>query len=270
MEPIKLIYICSLGHSGSTLLDVMLSQHSKFFGLGEMMFFDEWMEDDLLCSCGQTLEDCEFWPQAKPAGFSGLGAISSPEYGKHSYDLIEGVRRVSGASVLVDSSKSVHRLKVLLADPRFDVRVIHLVRNGLAVVNSLQKSHQRPGTGNTLKTKATSPLKAIVRWVRRNQAIDALQGEVDHFLRVRYEDLCSQTESVMQQISDFANVEFEQDMLHPQASNIHNIGGSRWRFSDRPIEIKLDQKWKAELSPGTRWLFRLIGGKLNQSYGYEK
>jgi len=234
------------------------------------MFFDEWMEDELLCSCGQKLEDCEFWSKARPDRFPGLGPLSDPDYVNHSFSLIEGAKQVSGATLLIDSSKSIHRLKILLSDPRFEVRVIHLVRNGLAVVNSLRKSHSRPGARNTLRTKATSPLKAVLRWVRRNKAMDKLGGEIDQYLRVRYEDICSDPETMMQQISDFAGLEFEREMVYPKVNNIHNIGGSRWRFSNRPIEIKLDQKWETELGVVTRWLFRLIGGKLNQSYGYEK
>jgi len=32
----KVVYIASMGHSGTTLLDLVVGQHSKFVGLGEI------------------------------------------------------------------------------------------------------------------------------------------------------------------------------------------------------------------------------------------
>ncbi len=57
-------------------------------------------------------------------------------------------------------------------------------------------------------------------------------------------------------------------MVLPKTSDIHNIGGSRWRFSSDKVVVKLDGKWKEEVSWGTRLLFNLLGGKMNRAYGY--
>lgn len=268
MEKIKLIYISSLGHSGSTLLDVLLNQHSAIQSVGEVMHYDEWLTKGLLCTCGEPLTQCSFWTKVNQP--LRIGDISAPDYLDNTFKLYSGIQNVSGQNIIVDSSKSVSRLIRLLSDNRFEVKVIHLVRNGLAVVNSLSKSHDRPGTGNTIKTPATPLLKGVLRWVRRNRSMENLINRVgnDAYLRLCYEDLCTQPEQVLRDICNFAGIDFENDMLDPNLGDNHNIGGSRWRFSDRVISVKLDDKWRSEVSGLTKFIFNIFGGRLNRSYGY--
>ncbi len=269
MDTVKVIYITSVGHSGSTLLDVLLNQHSAIQSVGEIMFYDEWLKNDLLCSCGKPLKICTFWTKIVPSKFSLLGDIHGINYAENSFLLFKEISAVSQNDILVDSSKSVHRLGILLSDSHFEVKIIHLVRNGLAVMNSLNKSHDRPGSGNKLKTKATPILRGILRWVQRNRSIDKIaRRRSNDYLRIRYEDLCTQPEVELRNICKFIEVDFEKTMLKPKLVDNHNIGGSRWRFSNDPIEIKLDDKWMSELSLGSKLLFKFFAGRLNKRYGY--
>ncbi|NQV49071.1 MAG: sulfotransferase [Candidatus Marinimicrobia bacterium] len=270
MKKIKLVYIVSLGHSGSTLLDVLLNQHSKIQSVGEVMFYDEWVRNDHLCSCGKPLKQCPFWLGAAVENSDPIGDIDHPDYGDRSFTLLQGVANSSGVNVVVDSSKSLQRLKKLKSDPRLDVIPIHLVRNGYAVVNALRYSHDRPGTSGELKTRPTPIYKGILRWVSRNRSIEKYLATLkpDEYALIRYEDLCRQPELALQKICKLAGLDFEGSMLTPSVEHIHNIGGSRWRYAHKPIEIKLDEKWKNELSFGSRLLFNLLGGKLNKAYGY--
>ncbi len=270
MKKIKLIYIVSLGHSGSTLLDVLLNQHSKIQSVGEVTFYDEWVRYDHLCSCGKPLKQCPFWLEAAAENNEPIGDIDQPAYGDRSFTLLQGVANSTGAQVLVDSSKSLQRLKKLKSDPRLDVIPIHLVRNGYAVVNALRHSHDRPGTAGVLKTRSTPLIKGILRWVGRNRSIEKYLATLspDEYARVRYEDLCRQPELALKNICKLAGLDFEDSMLTPSVDHIHNIGGSRWRYSDTPVEIKLDEKWENELGFSSRLLFNLFGGKLNKAYGY--
>jgi len=270
MDKMKVVYISSLGHSGSTLLDVLLNQHSAIQSVGEVMFYDNWVNQGLLCSCTKPLLKCPFWAAVTPEDNFMLGEIFSPGYVDNSYLLFQGIQQFSQASIIVDSSKSPQRLQYLLSDPRFEVKVIHLVRNGLAVVNSLNKSHDRPGTEHKLKTKSTPLLTGIFRWIRRNKSIEKLAHNIrpDQYLRIRYEDLCTQPELELGTICKFIGVDFEKGMLKPTLQNNHNIGGSRWRFSNKAIEIRLDDKWKNELEWHSKTLFNLLGSRLNKKYGY--
>ncbi len=68
MKKAKLLYIISMGHSGSTLLDMLCGTIPGVFSLGEVihlpwqLYRDENAEDNqTLCSCGKHFTDCEFW-----------------------------------------------------------------------------------------------------------------------------------------------------------------------------------------------------------------
>jgi hypothetical protein len=55
------IYICSAGHSGSTLLDLLLGSHSSIFSLGEISHLPKNIALNTNCSCGVPVRDCPFW-----------------------------------------------------------------------------------------------------------------------------------------------------------------------------------------------------------------
>ena len=67
------VFIASLGHSGSTLLSLMLGGHSRMVGLGEIarvlmpgpMGLEKTREG--LCSCNRDLDHCVFWGQVASA-----------------------------------------------------------------------------------------------------------------------------------------------------------------------------------------------------------
>ena len=61
-----MIYISSLSHSGSTLLDMTLGGHPRFIGLGEIAEAvredrDEEFYSEERCSCGERMTECDFW-----------------------------------------------------------------------------------------------------------------------------------------------------------------------------------------------------------------
>ena len=66
-EKINLIFIASIGRSGSTLLESMLGAHSQIQTMGELHI---WPHEILgggvrPCSCGQYVESCPFWSEMR-------------------------------------------------------------------------------------------------------------------------------------------------------------------------------------------------------------
>ena len=60
---IPVIYLIGSGHCGSTLLDMIMSAHSKVIGVGELHHFstnDESLKK-LTCTCEKSALDCPFW-----------------------------------------------------------------------------------------------------------------------------------------------------------------------------------------------------------------
>lgn len=64
---INLIYIASIGRSGSTLLESMLGAHSQIQTMGELHIWPHEIEGGGVrpCSCGEYVEACTFWSEMR-------------------------------------------------------------------------------------------------------------------------------------------------------------------------------------------------------------
>ena len=62
-DKINLVYIASIGRSGSTLLESMLGAHSRVQTMGELHIWPHEIEGGGIrpCSCGEFVEACKFW-----------------------------------------------------------------------------------------------------------------------------------------------------------------------------------------------------------------
>ena len=68
------VYICSAGHSGSTLLDLLLGSHSKATSLGEVTHLPKNLALNTLCACGAAVRSCDFWQRIVRALGDRIGA----------------------------------------------------------------------------------------------------------------------------------------------------------------------------------------------------
>lgn len=57
----KLVYIASRGYSGTTLLDMLLNNHTDVSALGEVYLLSIYAKNNSKCTCGEALSDCNFW-----------------------------------------------------------------------------------------------------------------------------------------------------------------------------------------------------------------
>lgn len=248
-EPITLIYILGRGHSGSTLLDLLISSNSQVTSVGEMKSLSsrkrrtgrEPTEEP--CTCGSArLLDCPFWQrvEAEVRGSIGLPLRDIDQYSddpeefrSHAVAVYDAVRRVSGTRFIVDSSKDVERLKKLLQLGVFDIRPIHLTRSPHGVVHSYLRE------GESWIYQAGMYAYDIAR--SRH-----LLSQLDHFC-VSYERLVRSPRGVLDELMSWLGLPFEETQLNWPDHEHHNIGGNPMRFS-RNCEIRPDTSWKHGLS----------------------
>ena len=57
------LYIICNGHSGSTLLEMILGSHSQVFSIGEIKHFSDYYKSEKICCCGSIINECEFWSE---------------------------------------------------------------------------------------------------------------------------------------------------------------------------------------------------------------
>lgn len=61
--PSTYVYICSAGHSGSTLLDLLIGSHPQIASLGEIDQLSKNIALNTECSCGSPVRECAVWQE---------------------------------------------------------------------------------------------------------------------------------------------------------------------------------------------------------------
>lgn len=240
LEPLKVVYITSLSYSGSTLLDLTLGSHSRIVGVGELKGFSTGCDE---CSCdASTIWDCAFWTRVGKAFSASLGIPLSAirlasdddcEFVAHNRALFEAIRKVSGKSVIVDSSKSTVRLARLLETDTVHLLPIHLIRPPQAVVYSSMKRRR-------------SLALAAFRYGRRTAQIRSILRRREHRV-VRYEELARRPELVLRNLVEWIGLSFEPAQLRWAARERHNFGGNPMRTTTDST-IRPDTSWRTGLA----------------------
>lgn len=55
------VFICAAGHSGSTLLDLILGSHSDMVSMGEITQLPKNLSLNTSCTCGSPIRECTYW-----------------------------------------------------------------------------------------------------------------------------------------------------------------------------------------------------------------
>ena len=178
--------------------------------------------------------------------------------------LIDAICERRGSRVFVDGSKEPTRLKYMIESGLWNVKPVHLIRDGRGFTNSqtLKALRRRP------ESDRRTELRAHARhWRRVNEACEQVIGMVasDSWVRVRYEDLCRNTVATLEPILGLIG-ERPVDVPADFRSIEHHILGNVMRL--REGRIKLDETWKEGLAPDELAEFDEIAGDMNRRYGY--
>jgi hypothetical protein len=159
---------------------------------------------------------------------------------------------------VVDSSKHyLGALNLYQAAPD-QTRVILLLRDGRAVFNS--------GISRGMNPK--SALNAWIRHCRRSSYVLKKHLPDSALLTVHYEALATSPMSELKRISEFLGINFHPQMLEFGNAESHIANGNRMRFV-QSSEIKLDERWREQLSAPMLQFFEQRAGELNKQLGYD-
>lgn len=256
-ERIKVIYIASLGHSGSTLVDMLLSSHSQIFSVGEVVNLSSLAHmtrtDRTIhklgneCTCGaETIWQCPFWLRVEAILKERwdlslrdleLKPSNIESFARDNRVLFEAVGEASGTRYIVDSSKDPYRLQALIDADVVDIIPIHLFRDPRGMINS----RIRKGKGL---------FRAIAHFNQRTWRIRRAVAQLDGTV-LRYERLVKNPTGEIRRIMDHLGLAFEPDQMNWAGRERHNIGGNRMRRTTDST-IREDLKWKRELRPMQR------------------
>jgi len=300
----KILYIAGYGRSGSTVLNIILGNHSSITSVGELSFLPEdWTNHHRVCSCGAPYHTCEFWKdlyldqppnpeliqllrKMEKLSFVPrilLGLVKhkdSQAYRAYQEKLFDYAASRAKSAVVVDSSKSardtVGRFLALRRLARQDVYVLHLGRNGLATMESLLVTGSNWAIEGHVQTSKWAGLRAAFGWVGAN-VWTALLGRMlgpRRYLVLRYEDFLADPSEALRALSRLCGFEAEEliERINRDEwfSTGHLIGGNRVRFQGKiRLEKHSQRRYGDRLKPWHRFLFAIAGGGLNRYYGYE-
>ncbi|MBI5469886.1 sulfotransferase [Candidatus Kaiserbacteria bacterium] len=272
----KAVFILSCGHSGSTLLDILLDSHSSVVGVGEM----HGAKPNRPCTCGRRAGDCEVWRDALGAEPWQRREIYRPKLsyllGRGPYFYSIGKKPVDdaeftgatmrayaqllkrfNASIIVDSSKEVERAELIARDPNVEVIIIHLVRDGRGTTWSYIRKYKKL-------------IPYLFMWFLSNVKIEIFKRRFKRrILFLRYEDLADNPEATLRKLCEKIGIPFEPAMLEFDKKEHHQIEGNRMRFVPGHA-IHRDDKWRHDMPLWLRALFTLCFGWLNAFYAHKE
>ncbi len=303
----RVLFIGGLGRSGSTLLEKLLNELPGTFSVGETLhLWERGVRDNELCGCGHHFDACGHWSEVGIKAFGGWDAVDvsrlidlrwsvdrsrrlpqimalhrgrSMDANEHFYTtslagVLAASAEVSGAPVMLESSKHLSTAALLSATPGLDVRVVHLVRDPRGVAYSWTKEVARPEADGSLMPQYR-PSRTAGRWVSDNLGFEALAALGVPTLRLRYEDLLSDPVAAVTAVADLASLPLEADDLDfvgPDSIDIHrtmhSIAGNPMRFGGETLRLRPDETWRDALPTVHQRTVNRITWALRQRYGY--
>jgi Sulfotransferase family len=242
---VKVIFIASLSHSGSTLLDLMLNAHPDVVSVGELKQLGRFARLEkpgrrLRCTCGaESLWVCEFWSKVSAHIEASIGRTigninvenydDAESFDRDNAAVFRAVAEVSGKDYVVDSSKQIERLERLMAIDAIEVIPVFLLRDPKGQMCSAQK---RP----------IGFVKLIENYVRTNRRIYHLVRNKRHAV-IHYEELVQRPEETLQSLMQQLGLSFDRSQMLWASHIRHNVGGNGMRRRETS-ELKLDERWR--------------------------
>jgi hypothetical protein len=301
---IKVLFIGGYGRSGSTLLERVLGEIDGFFPAGELRHvFREGYLQNRLCGCGVPFRECPFWRRVTDRAFGGMESFDAAElirvkervdrfwripsltwslggrerraelvaYAARLRSMYEAIASITGAGVIVDSSKDVSHGYVLNAiGPPVEPYVCHLVRDSRACAHSWARPKFNPGNGREMQRYG--PLRASAEWVAIN-ALTGLQRRVNpRYRKLRYDELAADPEASLRGLLELLGEEGRAlpliDGRRVNGGPRHTVAGNPDRFRRGEIEIRPDEGWRGRMPEANRALVTALTWPLLQRYGF--
>jgi hypothetical protein len=299
----KILYIAGYGRSGSTVLDITLGNHAVITGVGEVtQLLDDYAGTNRKCSCGLPYRECSFWRDFFPNGLPAaeliqlvrklerlsfvprllLGWVAKKDreaYRAYHRKLFSHVVSRTGKTMVVDSSKSARKAAArFLALSRLageDVYVIHLVRNGLATMESLTVTGSNWALEGCTQASKWPGLRSALGWVSTN-LWTSLLGRVlpEHrYILIFYEDLVANPATALKKIGQFCGFDPLELIARIDRNDDfevgHRVGGNRVRLQSKIKFLRGGNPYCGDtLKLSHRLVFGFTGEWLNRCYRY--
>ncbi|MFC7273740.1 sulfotransferase [Paractinoplanes rhizophilus] len=300
----RVLFLGGLGRSGTTLVERLLGELPGVCALGEVVhLWQRDLRDDERCGCGARFSACGFWRRVGALAFGGwhnvdvdrvhhlraavertrhiprlATAVEAPdevhEYAGYYSRVYAAAAEVSGARIVVDSSKHSALAHVLRWSAGLNLRVVHVVRDARGVAYSWTKTVARPETDGAEEMTKYSPGRSAMLWNAHNAAFGLLARRGVPVRRIRYEEFVSDPRLVLADLAAFAGVSLGPSDLdfiedgHADLKVGHSAAGNPMRFTVGRVALRRDDAWVSALPPRQRRLVGAVCAPMLRAYGY--
>jgi len=296
--PVTVLFIMAHGSSGTTILGNTLGEADGFFHAGELRtIWAEGLAGLQTCGCGKPLAACPIWSEVVRRGFGELDAATVTRlarlhrstirvrntvrilrtrptrmaewpalqaYADVATRLYTSIGAVTGARVVVDSSKRTGDAALLRVLRGIDPYVLHVVRDPRAV--SYSWSH-RSG-------EAPGELATAGEWLAFSGMGELVKGRMGagRSLVVRHEDFVDAPKPTLARILRLVGegrtpVPIAGERTVDFGEN-HTVAGHWSRFNRGPTDLRLATEWRTKQRPADRALVTAVTLPLLLRYGY--
>jgi hypothetical protein len=306
----RVLYLGGIGRSGSTLLERMVGQIPGTWSLGEVVhLWSRGIRDNERCGCGQAFHDCAFWTKIGDTAFGGWGNVdvdrmealaarvdeikyapfllarrgprgftaALAEYADAYRRIYDATRAVTGAQVVVDSSKHTSLAYVLRGAEGVDLKLLHMVRDSRGVAYSWTKKVRRPEVvGSDSYMPVFSPARIAVLWAGHNLLLELPRVLRTPTMLLRYEEFTQDPRAMLAAIQEFAQLPSGPQTLsflsrdHAELGVNHTVAGNPMRFTSGRIAVSCDEEWRTAFPKKDRRTVTALTAPVAAMLGYPR
>ena len=214
------------------------------------------------------------WPRvaqllrARPGSHPGWETLD--RYTTASSAVYRSIAKVTGARVVVDSSRLPTEPVGLGLVPGVDARIAQVIRDPRVVVYSWKRSKITTDRDNVEYMPKFSASYSTTSWLARNLVVEAIARRRPVEV-VQYDDMARDPAGVLRRLAAFAGESAgEMEFLTSASATLaptHSVGGNPMRMTSGAIKIEPDEEWRRDIQPRDRIVATTIALPLLHRYG---
>jgi hypothetical protein len=309
-DDVKVLFLGGKGRSGGTLLANLMGQIPGFCNVGELnRLWDSGLVHNRRCGCGLPVQQCPTWTAILDDADARLGGTPLTPLSKARIDLDQSavvrwprlarllrarvetrdrwdaleryttatsavyrsIAKVTGAKVVVDSSRLPFEPVALGLVPGVDLRIGHVVRDPRAVVFSWKRARVFTDRDTGEHLPRFGAAFSTTSWLARNVIVEMLRRRRPS-ITVSYDELARDPGKVLRELADLMG-EPAGDLrfLTSDAATLvptHSVGGNPVRMISGAVVIEPDEEWRHGISARDRWVSTALALPLLHRYGF--
>jgi hypothetical protein len=299
---VKVLYIAGWGRSGTTILDNILGSFDSVFSVGELYYlWRRGLGQGRRCGCGEKLAECPLWREVLHVAYRGRKPESkkintiqhqkirvrdtrrlwrddldddTSRYRDEVGRLYQAIASVTGAELIVDSSKTPPGAAVLSKVEGVEPYLLHMVRDPRAVAYSWTRPKVQPDRLIPRQMSSHSAAESSVSWVAWNLLTEEMARNLypGRARKLRYEDFVADPQGAVAALLEFTGVGAHGDPFRGQStvelSGNHTVSGNPGRFRTGTVVLRADDAWRGSQSRRQRLISTTVSLPLLRRYGY--